>query len=214
MCMPPVTRSGVPLPSRSPTASVTSGSARRLCAAWRTASARRSPARPGCAHPDRATGCKRSPRRHRDHRPRRRRPPAGSRRPTGPRSGAWNAGHPGSATTARRATAAVRRRVVERVPVAVQEVGEPVAVEIGHGDPARSEIGIGRPPDQLRVEAVAPVERPDLFPLLADERDHGRRVTVHVDDHGIDRSGQSLQHVRFRRSSRRGSPATGSPPWS
>ena len=72
-----------------------------------------------------------------------------------------------------------RRRVVERVAVAVEKVDVAVLVEIDGGEPARSEVVVGGAPDQQRLEPAAPVvdeaRRPPPTPGSRATRCRGRR---------------------------------------
>src|SRR5213079_346482 len=93
---------------------------------------------------------------------------------------------------------AAGRGIVERVTVAVKNVGISIAIEIDHRNPARTPIGICGSPQHLGKKVSLPVvdERPDLLPLLTDEADNVEMsVAVEVDGNGIDGAGQPLQDV-------------------
>ena len=90
---------------------------------------------------------------------------------------------------------AVGGRVVERVAVAVQDVGVSVPIEVDEGDPARAVIRVRRAPEQLRPGLHAG-EGPDLLPFLADQgQDVERVVGVEVGDDGVDGAGEPLQDM-------------------
>ena len=89
--------------------------------------------------------------------------------------------------------------VVERVAVAVQDVGVPVPVEIDEGDPARAEVRVRRAPEQPLPQLGAG-KGPDLLPLLADEgHDVAGPVVVEVGDEGVDGAREPLQDVGLER---------------
>ena len=201
MCMPPVTRSGVPLPSRSPAASVM-----RCVGALRHAVHRELLAAV-VLQPDEAQRRRIAPRvvgadhRHVEvavavgvdrHRARRARQIADAVQRERVRALIFEPLHAVPRP-------AVGRRVVEGVAVAVQEVGVAVAIEIDRREPARSEVGVRRSPHEPRREPAAAGigEHPDLFPLLADERgDVERAAAVEIGDDHVDRARQLLQYVR------------------
>src|SRR5712671_5706409 len=79
--------------------------------------------------------------------------------------------------------AAVGRSVIERVTVAVEDIGISVPIEVDDRDPARAKIRVRGPPDEPGSKLPLPVvdEGPDLLPLLADEcHDVGIPVAVEV----------------------------------
>ena len=87
---------------------------------------------------------------------------------------------------------AAGRGVVERVTVAVEDVGIAIFIEVDDRDPARTKVRIRRSPEKLGGELPLAVvdKRSDLLPLLADEaHDVGNPVAVDVDDEGVDWTG-------------------------